>query len=118
MSISSAGMAGPFHLSANGCFALELSGIPPGLFSVAKYDSLTIQLKPGESVFFFTDGLTDASDIHGEQFGIERLHMLCAENKLARPRELLGQVFTAVDRFSAGGERQDDMAATLFHCLE
>jgi phosphoserine phosphatase RsbU/P len=115
MRIASAGMAGPLHVSAEGCRALELAGIPPGLFSAVNYDSLTIQLKPGDSVFFFTDGLTDAYEASGEQFGMERLHLHCAENRFAPPKDLLEQVFAAVDRFSAGCEQQDDMAATLFH---
>ena len=115
ISIASAGMPGPFHLPADGCRLLELSGIPPGLFAAANYESQTIQLKPGDSVFFCTDGLTDASDELGEQFGIERLHALCASERLAGPTELLGKVFASVDSFSSGCEQQDDMAATLFH---
>jgi phosphoserine phosphatase RsbU/P len=115
MHIASAGMTGPFHLSASGCRQLALSGIPPGLFPDVNYESLTIQLKPGDSVFFCTDGLTDAYDTRGEQFGVERLYLFCIENRLAPPRELLEKVFAAVDNFSAGCEQQDDMAATLFH---
>ncbi len=115
MHIASAGMTGPFHLSASGCRQLALSGIPPGLFPDTNYESLTIQLNPGDSVFFCTDGLTDAYDIRGEQFGVERLYMFCVENRLAPPRELLDKVFADVDDFAAGCEQQDDMAATLFH---
>jgi phosphoserine phosphatase RsbU/P len=115
MHIASAGMTGPFHLSASGCRQLALSGIPPGLFPDINYESLTIQLKPGDSVFFCTDGLTDAYDIRGEQFGVERLYLFCVENRLAPPSDLLEKVFAAVDTFSAGCEQQDDMAATLFH---
>lgn len=115
MRIASAGMAGPFHVSANGCHTLELSGIPPGLFTAANYDSLAIRLEPCDSVFFFTDGLTDALDVRGEQFGIERLRLLCNENRFAAPRELLEQAFAGVGGFSAGREQQDDMAATVFH---
>src|SRR5271157_3680681 len=39
MLIASAGMSGPFHVSQCGCRALELSGLPPGLFSDASYDA-------------------------------------------------------------------------------
>ncbi len=115
MRIASAGMAGPVHISSNGCRALELSGIPPGLFSFADYTSVTIPLKAGDSVLFFTDGITDALDACGEQFGMERLHRLSSENRCASPGELLKQVFAAVDRFSGGREPEDDMAATVFH---
>jgi sigma-B regulation protein RsbU (phosphoserine phosphatase) len=118
MHIASAGMPGPFHLSADGCHLLELPGIPPGLFPTARYESTTIQLKPGDSVLFCTDGLTDATSRDGEHFGIERLYKLCDETPFDRRAELLHRLFSAVDSFSAGCEQHDDMAATLFHLAE
>src|SRR5260370_17421816 len=71
--IASAGMPGPFHLSAKGCQMLELSGIPPGLFAGTSYEMLTLRLKPGDSVFFCTDGLTDAFDRLVKHFRIAPL---------------------------------------------
>lgn len=118
MHIASAGMPGPFHLSVDGCHPLELPGIPPGLFPTASYESKTIQLKPGDSVLFCTDGLTDASNRDGEHFGIERLHQLCDEKQPDRRPELLHKLFAAVGSFSAGCEQHDDMAAILFHLDE
>jgi len=44
LQISSAGMPGPFHLSANGGRNLKLCGIPPGLFAAANYETLTLRL--------------------------------------------------------------------------
>ena len=115
MRIASAGMAGPVHISAGGCRALELSGIPPGLFAFAEYSSVTIPLEAGDSVLFFTDGITDAFDGRGEQFGMERLRRVCSDNRSAPPGELLKKVFAAVDKFSSGREPEDDRAATVFH---
>lgn len=117
MHLAGAGMVGPLHLSASGCRVLEMPGMPPGLFSPASYENLAIQLQPGDSVFFFTDGLTDASN-EREQFGIERLHRLCDENRSAGPTELLEKVFAAIGSFSGECEQQDDMAAALFHFSE
>jgi phosphoserine phosphatase RsbU/P len=117
MCIASAGMAGPFHLSRRGCRILQLPGIPPGLFSAASYETLTIQLDPGDSVFFCTDGLIEAPDGRGEQFGLPRLQALCNENQFAHPAKLLQTVFATLDSFSSECEQQDDMTAALF-CLE
>jgi sigma-B regulation protein RsbU (phosphoserine phosphatase) len=115
MHIASAGMPGPFHISADGCRLLELPGMPPGLFPAASYESTSIHLRPGDSMLFCTDGLTDATSGDGEHFGIERLHQLCCEAQSDRPAELLQKLFAAVESFSAGCEQKDDMAATLFH---
>src|SRR5260370_40748251 len=97
--IASAGMPGPFHLSAKGCQMLELSGIPPGLFAGTSYEMLTLRLKPGDSVFFCTDGLTDAFDRRGEQFGIARLHELFCPEPVASPEGVLGRALAARTRF-------------------
>jgi len=114
LQIASAGMPGPFHLRANGCSTLELSGIPPGLFPATSYETLTLRLQPGESVLFCTDGITDAFDRDGEQFGIERLQELCGAHLPVAPTELLGRIFAAVEDFSRGREQHDDMAAAVF----
>jgi sigma-B regulation protein RsbU (phosphoserine phosphatase) len=113
--IASAGMPGPFLLCAEGCRSLELSGIPPGLFPGTSYETMTIRLSPGDSVLFCTDGITDAFDQQGEQFGLERLQDLCKDQRHLSPAELLGQIFSAVENFASGREQHDDMAAALFH---
>jgi sigma-B regulation protein RsbU (phosphoserine phosphatase) len=114
LQIASAGMPGPFHLCADGCRALELSGIPPGLFPDTSYETLTVRLSPGDSMLFCTDGITDAFDQDGEQFGVDRLKELCRDQRHSSPTELLGKIFSAVEDFSRGREQHDDMAAALF----
>jgi sigma-B regulation protein RsbU (phosphoserine phosphatase) len=113
--IASAGMPGPFHLSAAGCCLLGLSGIPPGLFAETSYETVTVHLNPGDSMLFCTDGLTDAFDGDGEPFGIERLQDLCRAERSASPTEMLGRIFSAVESFARGREQHDDMAAVLCH---
>ncbi len=115
LQVASAGMPGPFHFCANGCRSLELKGIPPGLFPTASYETLTLRLQPGDSVLFCTDGVTDAFNHQGDQFGIERLQELCDAERIASPAEYLGRIFAAVESFSCGREQHDDMAAALFH---
>lgn len=118
MRIASAGMAGPVHLCRNGCRVLGLSGIPPGLFPATSYESTTIRLAPGDSVFFCTDGLTDAANARGEQFGPERLVALCKKYRFAPASQFLQSVFATLESFMRGCEQQDDMTATLFHLAE
>ncbi len=115
MHVTSAGMPGPFHLSAEGCRVLEIPGLPPGLFAEAQYDTSTLTLQPGDSILFCTDGITDAFNTENEAFGISRLQSVCENGLRIPPRELLGRVFTAVEAFAQGGPQHDDMAAAVFH---
>jgi sigma-B regulation protein RsbU (phosphoserine phosphatase) len=114
MQITSAGMPAPLHLSSSGCRVLNLGGIPPGLFATAQYESSTLRLEPGDSVFFCTDGITEAFDIRDEEFGTKRLQAVCASH-CDNPATLLDCLFSAVKKFALGREQADDMAAALFH---
>jgi phosphoserine phosphatase RsbU/P len=115
MQITSAGMPGPVHLSQKCCRPLRLSGIPPGLLAEAKYETSTVQLQPGDSVLFCTDGVTDAFNTAQEIFGMERLMALCEKHREASPNELLEQIFSALERFRDGREQHDDITAAILH---
>jgi len=115
MHVTSAGMPGPFHLSAEGCRVLEIPGVPPGLFAEAEYDNATVNLEPGDSILFCTDGITDAFNTENEPFGVSRLKVLCDNGLRIPPRELLGRIFAAVETFTQGRQQHDDMAAAVFH---
>jgi sigma-B regulation protein RsbU (phosphoserine phosphatase) len=94
---------------------LDVSAVPPGLFACTSYEMTTLQLQPGDSVLFCTDGLTEAFDRHGEQFGSDRLRALCRTHCSHSRSALLDCIFEAVASFSCPGEIHDDMAAALFH---
>lgn len=116
MQISSAGMPGPIHISSTGCRVVDVNGIPPGLFSAAvEYDISKTILEPGDSVLFFTDGITDAQSKEGEDFGLERVQAVCETQRKNPPAQLLGQLFSAVERFARGRSQHDDMAVAIFH---
>ena len=114
MRIASAGMPGPLHIAAGRCKTLELSGIPPGLFASANYEVTLLQLEPGDSVLFCTDGITEAMSASKETFGLERLQSICEMHAGLHPAEILKDIFSAVDNFSRGTEQHDDMAVALF----
>jgi sigma-B regulation protein RsbU (phosphoserine phosphatase) len=116
MHVASAGMAGPLILSGGRCYALELCGIPPGLFSNSSYDTKTLQLQAGDAVLFCSDGITEAMNLNNTTFGLERLQGVLEECSQLNPNELLSQIFREVEAFSGERDQHDDMAAALFTC--
>jgi sigma-B regulation protein RsbU (phosphoserine phosphatase) len=116
MQIASAGMSGPFVISAGRCQTMELSGIPPGLFGNTTYDNQTIALQAGDSVLFCSDGLTEAMNADGEIFGPDRLKAAYEGSCHLAPAQLLTGLFQETERFSGGRGQHDDMAAALFVC--
>jgi sigma-B regulation protein RsbU (phosphoserine phosphatase) len=115
MRLASAGMPGPLYLSPSGGRVLDLSGIPPGLFADAQYDSLTLKFEPGDSILFCSDGIIEAQNARYEDFGVDRLIAVCNEHPADSPIGLLRRLFTAVHAFTNVIRQHDDMAAVIFH---
>lgn len=113
MRIASAGMHGPFHSRAEGCDELALCGIPPGLFPNSEYEMKQIQLAPGDSVIFLSDGLIDAMDGDGEILGIENVSELLAKCREKSPQQILQTLFSYVEAYSNGQAQQDDRTAAV-----
>jgi len=97
--ISSAGMPGPMSLRAEECRVLQIAGIPPGLFPEINYDHVTLQLEPGDSLLFYTDGLSDARNCQEAEFEAEGLQQVCGSHAGKSQLELLGHIFSAMQKF-------------------
>ena len=115
LNLASAGMPGPLHFSGKNCTVLELSGIPPGLFPDAEYETLTVKLEPGDSVLLCSDGIIEAQNARYEDFGMDRLMAVCAQRCEVAPEALLGRIFSAVHEFTHVIQQHDDMAAAILH---
>jgi hypothetical protein len=79
------------------------------------HETQVVQIAPGESVVFCTDGIIEALDCHSESFGAERLMDLCSGHRGASGPELLEKIIAAVREFARGRTQHDDMAAIVFH---
>ena len=115
LSVASAGMPGPMLLRGEELQVLQVAGIPPGLFPDVTYDVLNVQLVPGDSVLFFTDGLTDARNVQDEDFDVKGLKEVCYSHAGESRIELLGHIFGAIEEFCRNCQQWDDMTAAVFH---
>jgi sigma-B regulation protein RsbU (phosphoserine phosphatase) len=106
---ANAGLPKPIRINSHGCEELGGGGLPSGLFEAATYDEYAAQLAPGDTLLFCTDGVTDARNPAGEDFGDERLLALCRSQAGASAEALLEHLFAAVDGFAAGERQQDDI---------
>ena len=115
MRIVSAGMPGPLLLRGTESRVLQIAGLPPGLFPAAIYDEMTLQLEPGDSVLFCTDGLTDARNVHDQDFGVDGIQDVCRRHAGESPLDLLGHLFSTIQEFTTDCKQWDDMTAAYFH---
>lgn len=115
---SNAGLPRPLHISPRDCREVGGGGLPSGLFEGATYDQHSVKLSPGDSVLFSSDGVFDARNPDGEDFGIERLMEVCAANATQPAEKLIDAVFHAVDKFAGGNHQQDDMTVAVLRLAE
>lgn len=81
--------------------------LPLGISAEESYPERTLQLRPGDQMVFYTDGVTDAEDPSGRLFGIERLDRVLAECEETAPA-VLQAVLGALAEFTAGRPADDD----------
>jgi sigma-B regulation protein RsbU (phosphoserine phosphatase) len=109
-----AGHNPPILLGRHGVRRLETGGLILGLFPQAAYDEETLQLEPGDTLVVFSDGVTEALNAAGEEFGEERL-LACLHEHTGgcSPEQLLERVLSTVKTFAAGAAQNDDVTALV-----
>jgi sigma-B regulation protein RsbU (phosphoserine phosphatase) len=97
-------------LNAREVRTLEVEGFPLGLFPVATYDETLLHLAPGDLVVFFSDGIPDAINSRGDQFGPERLATLLQHHPTATDSaaDAVAAILEAVATHQSGTEHYDD----------
>lgn len=85
------------------------AGIALGLVEDLNYQSAAIKLVEGDLLFLYTDGITEAMDVAGEQFGWDRLADILATSEQSSCARVVDQVVEAVHEFADGAPQSDDM---------
>ena len=97
-----------FVLRRDGAEWLASTGRPPGLYPGGGFEERVTELRSGDSLFLFTDGLVEAEDESGEPFGMSRLEALLAVHRAQGLEQLLGSVGAAVRSHRGPLEAADD----------
>jgi sigma-B regulation protein RsbU (phosphoserine phosphatase) len=80
-----------------------------GTFLSGSYEQETIQLRSGDTVLIFTDGVTEALNSAGFEFGEERLRALLIENYRSSPGEAARKILARVFEWQGQGPQHDDI---------
>ena len=108
----------PYYLSRTGVKPLEKTGGRAlGLVEKSVYGSRRLVLGPGETIFLYTDGVTEAMDATGNFFSDQRLERLLAQAQSSPPRQLIEDLVKEVKVFSAQAPQSDDITALALRYL-
>ena len=105
-------------LSASSCASVEAEK-QQQMAELTEYDTFNTQFGPEMSIIMFTDGINEAENADGEQFGIPRIKEGFMQSCLAHasPREAVAKLMDDVDRFSPANGEQDDRTVVVISPL-
>jgi serine phosphatase RsbU (regulator of sigma subunit) len=105
-----AGHNPPYLLRADGGrAALGATGIPFGVDPDWPYRVAETTLDPGDGLFLFSDGITEAFDAAGNEFGAARLEAALEAARGGSAADLVAGVLGAAAAFVAGADQSDDI---------
>lgn len=86
---------------------LETGGVPVGIFPSWPYAEGVVELRPGDLIIAYTDGVTEIVNPSGEEWGVEGLLHAADETDARGPDDVARAIFTAMDEFSQGHQVDD-----------
>jgi phosphoserine phosphatase RsbU/P len=113
LSFCNAGHNPPLVYGAGGLRRIESGGMPVGMFEMAPYSCDVIELKPADTMVIYSDGVTEAKNVAGEEFGEARLVQIMERYSRGSAKILLEQIINAVKEFAVGAEQYDDITALV-----
>jgi phosphoserine phosphatase RsbU/P len=105
----SAGHLPLLHISASGVASREATGVPLGMFCASNFPVCTLEVSPGDSLFLYTDGLSEIFNSTGDEYGICRTESLAARHSARELEDMLAECLGEIGSFSSGVKRTDDL---------
>jgi serine phosphatase RsbU (regulator of sigma subunit) len=88
---------------------LKEGGLPLGFSETSVYEERPVSLLPGDLILFYTDGVTETADTHGEEFGQERLLAALRRCRDLPAREIHRRIYDEVRNFAGEWHVFDDL---------
>jgi len=92
---------------------LETGGVPVGMFAESVYAEGAVQLEPGDAVVAYTDGVIEALNSSGEEWGAEGLWKSVAKNREGSAEQVVSAIFDAMEEYADGCQTDDATVAVL-----
>lgn len=113
LTYTNAGHPAPFVLTSNGVRRLETSGTVVGLFPDSEYQQSTTRLAYGDVLVAYTDGITEAENPSGNEFGESRLIDLVEQVRAKPSDRIVAEILRAVNEWIGLSEPQDDITVIV-----
>jgi serine phosphatase RsbU (regulator of sigma subunit) len=110
---SNAGHNAPFLVSGSSVRRLETGGVVLGIFDNSVYDEESLALTRGDVIIAFSDGVSEALNEAGDEYGDDRLLAAVMANRHRTPPELLDALLADVRNFAGAATANDDVTMVV-----
>ncbi len=111
MTLANSGLPYPIRCRGESVAQIVLPGVPLGSFAGSTYDEITFDLAAGDLFVFCSDGVFEANDALGREFGADRLMEVVTASRQTSAKDLVDGIFAAVQDFRGDTPPNDDMTA-------
>lgn len=89
--------------------ALEESGLPAGLIAAPEFASAEVRLRHGQTLVLYSDGVSEARDVYGRDYGVPRLRKVVSGQSSGHPSALVAACRDDLAAFRRGAEKTDNL---------
>jgi phosphoserine phosphatase RsbU/P len=108
LEVANAGHCPPLLVSEGRVIRLEASGVPLGIAAAGAYRAERVRLAPGDVLLIYTDGLTEALNAEGEEYGEERV-IESVRQGAGTARDAVNASLEGLERFLGASAPLDDL---------
>jgi len=113
VTFANSGLPYPVRCTDGKATQLDMPGVPLGSFGSSTYDEVQSPLAPGDVFVFVSDGISEAFDEAGVEFGMPRLIEVIERTHTRPAKEIVGEIFGAVQHFCGDAEQSDDRTVVV-----
>ena len=99
----------PLHFSEGRVSGLTVGGTVVGLFENWDFEAGEVTLCPGDLLLYFTDGVVEAANAEGEQFGTDRVTEIVRQNLFLTAEDIQRLLLDEVFEWTGEADQADDI---------
>jgi len=115
--ICNAGHCYPLLVRGESVERIQSTGLALGMFCAGQFSTEKVKLAPGDSLFLYSDGLSEALNKSNIQYGEERLFALLSKRNTVSPRELIDICLEDLIHFRSEAPKTDDLTMMVVQRL-
>jgi sigma-B regulation protein RsbU (phosphoserine phosphatase) len=115
MEVCNAGHFPPLLVSSGAVKGIDATGLPLGVFGAQEFSTARVHFGAGSTLFLYTDGLYEAEDRSGTEYGAERLGKFLSEHAALDPRALIDACVKDCSAYQGGLPNRDDLTIMAIH---